>query len=352
MDLVRSRESINIMATEERPENSLPISDSRYVLEGEEDDGLCEGCHVLSKEQKPPMHETYQYHALHRPQDTIRLLAWPANPEDVAYLLEASIADPPLHETVSYAWGYGTGWPLELNKDIGTATNSTIHPPSNVDKSTLHVSVTVSHILHFLRPASGWRLLWIDAICINQSDNAEKSLQIPMMDRIYSKAERVIIWCPPCRMHLAKDLETAIDKLNSWKGREAEILEALNNGSFGDAASEDRQEWLPWKLPYTHAFHISKTCIDALNCVMDLPWFECVWTLQELILAREAVIYFGPNTLRWEKVISACLQAHTCDFLVECRRIAELDVLRNLYMESGSVSKSACGRELAYHRTL
>ena len=126
-----------------------------------------------------------------------------------------------------------------------------------------------------------------------------------MIDRIYSKAERVIIWCPPCRTHLAQDLETAIDKLNSWKGHEAKILEALNNGSFGDAVSEHGRDWLPWKLPHTHEFHISKACIDALDCVMRLPWFERVWTLQELILAREAVIYFGPNTLKWQELISA-----------------------------------------------
>ena len=206
------------MATEPRSEESSPITGSRFVLGGE-DDGLCEGCHVLSKEDKPPVHEIYQYRALNRSHDTIRLLAWPANPEDIAYLLEASISDPPLYETVSYAWGRGTGWPLELSKNIGTATGSTTHPPSDVDKSTLNVSVTVSHILHFLRPATGWRLLWIDAICINPSDNAEKSLQIPVMDRIYSKAERVLIWCPPCRIHLAKNVEMAIDKLNSWRGR-------------------------------------------------------------------------------------------------------------------------------------
>ena len=184
----------NRMATEQCLETTLPILGSPFVRKGEEDDGLCEGCHVLSKEEKPPFHETYQYRALHRPQDTIRFLAWPADPKDVAYLLEASIKDLPSYETVSYAWGHGTGWPLALNKNIGTATNSTVHLPSNVDKSTLNVSVTVSHILHFLRPATGWRLLWIDAICISQSDNAEKSLQIPLMDRIYSKAERVIIW--------------------------------------------------------------------------------------------------------------------------------------------------------------
>jgi len=36
--------------------------------------------------------------------------------------------------------------------------------------------------------------LWIDAICINQNDNAEKSVQVQRMDLIYSNATQVIAW--------------------------------------------------------------------------------------------------------------------------------------------------------------
>ncbi len=36
--------------------------------------------------------------------------------------------------------------------------------------------------------------LWIDAICIDQSDEAEKARQIPLMGDIYSKATSVCIW--------------------------------------------------------------------------------------------------------------------------------------------------------------
>lgn len=38
------------------------------------------------------------------------------------------------------------------------------------------------------------RLLWIDAICINQNDNAEKNRQVRMMRSIYNRAEGVLIW--------------------------------------------------------------------------------------------------------------------------------------------------------------
>jgi len=36
--------------------------------------------------------------------------------------------------------------------------------------------------------------IWVDAICINQNDDPEKGLQIPLMKDIYGKAKRVYIW--------------------------------------------------------------------------------------------------------------------------------------------------------------
>lgn len=36
--------------------------------------------------------------------------------------------------------------------------------------------------------------IWIDSICINQSDNIEKAGQIPLMGDIFSTAETVYIW--------------------------------------------------------------------------------------------------------------------------------------------------------------
>ena len=37
-------------------------------------------------------------------------------------------------------------------------------------------------------------LLWIDAICINQNDDDEKSSQVQRMGEIYGGAERVLVW--------------------------------------------------------------------------------------------------------------------------------------------------------------
>ncbi|KAK3364200.1 heterokaryon incompatibility, partial [Lasiosphaeria hispida] len=38
------------------------------------------------------------------------------------------------------------------------------------------------------------RYLWVDAICINQSDIAEKNVHMPQMHLVYQRAARVVVW--------------------------------------------------------------------------------------------------------------------------------------------------------------
>jgi hypothetical protein len=45
------------------------------------------------------------------------------------------------------------------------------------------------------------RPLWADAICINQSDQKEKAIQVSMMGKIYSNAQTVIVWLGPAGLY-------------------------------------------------------------------------------------------------------------------------------------------------------
>jgi hypothetical protein len=45
-----------------------------------------------------------------------------------------------------------------------------------------------------MRKRNGPRYLWIDAICLNQADEAEKSQQIPLMGEIYQQADKTLFW--------------------------------------------------------------------------------------------------------------------------------------------------------------
>jgi FAD/FMN-containing dehydrogenase len=55
------------------------------------------------------------------------------------------------------------------------------------------------------------RVLWIDALCIDQNNNEERGEQVQQMGSIYSKAERVIIWLDYVMYHI-KQLEKEYTK--------------------------------------------------------------------------------------------------------------------------------------------
>ena len=58
----------------------------------------------------------------------------------------------------------------------------------------LVVQQSVYQLMWRLRQQSEPITLWVDAICIDQSNRSERNSQVEMMDRIYTSAETVVIW--------------------------------------------------------------------------------------------------------------------------------------------------------------
>ncbi|RMJ06672.1 hypothetical protein CDV36_013732 [Fusarium kuroshium] len=88
-----------------------------------------------------------------------------------------SISDDDKYEALSYTWG-------DAN-DVRSILVNRIH---------INVTANLKVALQYLRRPSEPRVLWIDAVCINQNDNQEKLLQIQRMGRIFSSAASVVAW--------------------------------------------------------------------------------------------------------------------------------------------------------------
>lgn len=61
------------------------------------------------------------------------------------------------------------------------------------DDTYLRITPNVDSLLRAFRKAQEPVYLWIDAIFLNQGDDAEKAHQVPLMGEIYTMAKRVLI---------------------------------------------------------------------------------------------------------------------------------------------------------------
>ncbi|KAL2282381.1 hypothetical protein FJTKL_10984 [Diaporthe vaccinii] len=94
-----------------------------------------------------------------------------------ATLSIAYLGDSPKYEALSYVWG-----------DPNVCFDIT------VDGHTVPVTINLWAALRRLRGLHEERVLWIDSLCINQSDRIEKTYQVGLMTEIYRNTWRGLAW--------------------------------------------------------------------------------------------------------------------------------------------------------------
>jgi hypothetical protein len=85
-------------------------------------------------------------------------------------LKQVSLDNPPQYEALSYTWG------------VPEPTTQII-----IDGQPFWITRSLATTLHHLTGHRGL-ILWVDAICINQKDNAEKSWRVRQMQQVYQQA--------------------------------------------------------------------------------------------------------------------------------------------------------------------
>ncbi|KAK0652352.1 hypothetical protein B0T16DRAFT_387631 [Cercophora newfieldiana] len=220
----------------------------------------------------------YKYPKLQSMQRRIRLLKLTGggleNPEIVCKLFEVEfgrdgvVRDPSIldhngqgrvveYEALSWCWGT-EGRELGIRM-IGKEGRAFRHP----------VTRELALALKYLRGPQD-RILWIDAICINQEDHEERNHQVQMMALIYNSASRVCVW-------LGEDSEDSSMAILF-------VREIMKLENF-DSISENKDNASKWQ---------------SLLLLMQRPWFSRRWVVQEIALARRATIYCGKDELAWE----------------------------------------------------
>jgi hypothetical protein len=165
-------------------------------------------------------------------------------------LIEIDLDNPPEFEAVSYVWGQRK------------TTGKIICKSPNGAEEEITITGNGADLLRRFRYRDKSRLLWVDAICINQKDLIERSEQVSIMSHIYAKAQCVLVWLPN-------------DDADKWARFEPVALRRWFTGE----PSSSRAMYFGIKKEFQH--------------IGSSSWFKRVWTILEYAFARDCKVYFS-----------------------------------------------------------
>ncbi|KAH7078783.1 heterokaryon incompatibility protein-domain-containing protein [Paraphoma chrysanthemicola] len=167
-------------------------------------------------------------------------------------IFHVKIADKPVYEALSYTWA---------TEDGDSSLSESIR--DRVSGTNIAITKNCEAALRYLRLKGSNRVLWVDAIAINQNDDSERSHQVNFMSMIYSTASQVLMFLG----HESADANRVLDYL---KGTPPSNV---------------------WE-------HISGVEQDV-RIFSRRHYFSRVWALQEIALAKLVTLVVGNKTLPW-----------------------------------------------------
>lgn len=194
----------------------------------------------------------------------------------------------PRFACLSYCWGDPRGL-KRTNEPIGTASSNLV---MSINSKEVSIKRNLFDALIHLWAITPTKLdpIWIDAVCINQEDLAERSQQVQLMRRIYSEAEEVLVWLGPATEREAR----AIPLIRTLAAVPPERSDQAQRRSNDDD---------PYEI-----LGIPPLAPDELAVVRQFyerEWFRRTWVIQEAVLARHINFYLGMDQLSWEEIVQA-----------------------------------------------
>lgn len=231
-------------------------------------------------------------------------------------LVDASLDSLPPYEALSYVWGDPTitepimcnGLPGRITINLARALRrirAGISLPSAMRNDFTSNECLTSNSED---PSYFPKLLWVDALCIDQDNTHERNIQVPLMREIYSSATRVIAWLGDVAiseehtltavmtMRVVNDAIDAICKRGAtgftWKDSGDLVTIALL-----ESLLRDRGEPNIW---------------PAVAAAFSSAWFTRVWCVQETTLARDIVMLYEHAEVDKETIGIFCKWVLVC----------------------------------------
>lgn len=255
--------------------------------------------------------------------------------------LKAVVRSQTNYYALSYCWGTeGRSEDIQIDGQAFSITRNL--------STALTAIVNYAEIAH----KGGKHYLWVDAICIDQNSDEERSAQVPLMGQIYTNAKSVLVWLGPQAdssdmvMSILSYLDLSRHGHNARDSEGGSVYEQKKSESEMSCCI-DQMEQLQLRVNQRYAaIHIAFSHIlDRIADVrrgtetddeepvveevcreeetnerlpeqrdpfwsnyyklMTRPWFYRIWTFQEINLAQDAVVLCGNEHVDWE-VLRLC----------------------------------------------
>ncbi|KAI1254177.1 hypothetical protein MGN70_004573 [Eutypa lata] len=164
------------------------------------------------------------------------------------------------YEAVSYVWG-----------------DATVTKLVTLDDRVYPVTTNLFTGLQFLRYKESPRRLWIDSLCINQTDKAERAREIQRMRDIYKCARQVLIWVGDYDPFTRGEVKSIF-----------EFVEELATGCF-----PEEQDIITRKYGYDKLWSKQHGLCEFLQSRL---WFERIWVIQEVSVRPRPLYWFPENS--------------------------------------------------------
>ncbi|PTD07843.1 Ankyrin-3 [Fusarium culmorum] len=220
---------------------------------------------------------SYHYQPLMMKNSTRIIELYPGVPGDI---LEFELEEVPLFsatpfEALSYEW----------QERYGTI-------PVQCDGQKIFITPNCKAAMEKLRLRDKSRYLWIDAICINQTNEQERNQQVAIMGNIYRAAQRVVMW-------LGEETETiraAFEMLPTVAKAQCMLLQAVGEFPGGEMTTEGVED--PKKM--LESMFKEQSAMDAFWDLMQRTYWTRAWILPEIVIAgSRGIVMCGNQSCEW-----------------------------------------------------
>ncbi|KAF2258729.1 hypothetical protein CC78DRAFT_410681, partial [Lojkania enalia] len=182
----------------------------------------------------------------------------------VGELHQFELRSAPPFLAASYAWGT-----KQFTKLIRFQSGSLLILANVAD----FLGMVASH--QDFSPEKDW--WFVDSICINMNNDDERETQVNIMDEIYGRSRRTIVWLGN-EQEAESDCRGAIPFLHQLSNMKEALdsSKALRRQIRGEEFTEH------WK---------------AVGRLFSRPWWTRVWTLQEFIIPEGVKLFCGPRSI-------------------------------------------------------